>query len=77
MTDDIDRAQDREQQLRADALRDQARRAGLAGKTMADSATECLDCDAPIPEARRWAVPGCQRCVECASVFERKKGRAL
>lgn len=73
MTDDIDRAQDREQQLRADALRDQARRAGLAGKTMTDSATECMDCDALIPEARRWAVPGCQRCVKCQTIFEQKK----
>ena len=72
MTDDIDRAQDREQQLRADALRDQARRAGLAGKTGADSATECIDCGALIPEARRWAVPGCQRCVKCQSIFEQQ-----
>ena len=77
MTDFFDRAQARELQLREDALRDQARRAGLAGKTGDDSATECIDCDALIPEARRWAVPGCQRCVECASVQERKKGRAL
>lgn len=75
MTDDIDRAQDREQQLRADALRDQARRAGLAGKTMSDSATECIDCEAQIPEARRWAVPGCQRCVKCETAQERMKGR--
>ena len=77
MTDDIDRAQDREQQLRADALRDQARRAGLAGKTGADSATECIDCDALIPEARRSAVPGCQRCVKCQTAYENKKGWPL
>lgn len=77
MTDDIDRAQDREQQLRADALRDQARRAGLAGKTGADSATECIDCGVLIPEARRQAIPGCQRCVKCQTTREPKKGRAL
>lgn len=75
MSDDIDRAQDREQQLRDDALRDQARRSGLAGKTMADSAAECTDCGEPIPQARRWAVPGCERCVECAAANEFKKGR--
>lgn len=76
MSDDIDRAQAREQQLREDALRDQVRRAGLTGKTMADSAVECIDCDAQIPEARRWAVPGCERCVMCAGRQE-KKGRPL
>ena len=27
--------------------------------------TECEDCDAPIPEARRQAVPGVRRCVRC------------
>ena len=71
MTDFFDRAQARELQLREDALRDQARRAGLAGKTGDDSATEC-DCGALIPEARRWAVPGCQRCVKCQSIFEQQ-----
>lgn len=73
MTDFFDRAQARELQIRQDALRDQARRAGLAGKTGADSATECIDCDAQIPEARRWAMPGCQRCVKCQSIFEQQK----
>ena len=73
MTDFFDRAQARELQLREDALRDQVRRAGLVGKTMADSATECIDCDAQIPEARRWAMPGCQRCVKCQSTFEQQK----
>ncbi|EED67944.1 TraR/DksA family transcriptional regulator [Comamonas testosteroni] len=76
MTDFFDRAQARELQLREDALRDQTRRAGLSGKTEADSATECA-CGALIPEARRKAVPGCQRCVKCESAQERKKGRAL
>lgn len=76
MTDFFDRAQARELQLREDALREQTRRAGLAGKTAADSAAKCA-CGAQIPEARRNAVPGCQRCVKCESAQERKKGRAL
>jgi phage/conjugal plasmid C-4 type zinc finger TraR family protein len=29
------------------------------------SARECVDCGAPIPEARREAVPGVQRCIPC------------
>lgn len=77
MSDDIDRAQAREQQLREDALRDHARRAGLQVKRMTDPATECTDCNAPIPEARRKAVPGCTRCVKCESAQELKKGWPL
>ena len=72
MTDLFDRAQARELQMRQDALRDHARRAGLAGKTGADSATECIDCGSQIPEARRWAMPGCQRCVKCQTIFEQQ-----
>jgi phage/conjugal plasmid C-4 type zinc finger TraR family protein len=29
--------------------------------------TRCEDCDAPIPEARRRAVPGVRLCVACQS----------
>lgn len=71
MTDDIDRASEREAELLAEALYQQARRAGLTGKTVADSATECAECGAPIPQARRVAVPGCQLCVACQSRAER------
>lgn len=77
MTDDIDRAQDLEARQRDTALRRQATRAGLQGKAMTDSAIECQDCEQPIPQARRWAVPGCQRCVKCQSAQERMKGRLL
>ncbi|MFT4190854.1 MAG: TraR/DksA family transcriptional regulator [Comamonas sp.] len=75
MTDDIDRAAAREQQLRDDALRDHARRAGLAGKTAADSATECGDCGEPIPAGRRRAVPGVRLCVACQALQERRQHR--
>lgn len=30
-----------------------------------DSAEFCVECDEPIPEARRQAIPGVQLCVEC------------
>ena len=29
------------------------------------SLTHCEDCEEPIPEARRQAVPGVRRCVSC------------
>ena len=71
MTDDVDRASAREQEMLSDALRDQARRAGLAGKTEADSATYC-ECGEEIPPQRRRAVPGCQQCVACQSRLEKQ-----
>jgi len=67
LTDDIDRASEREAEMRADALFEQARRAGLQGKTVADSAEYCeaSGCGVRIPKARRVAVPGCLYCVAC------------
>jgi phage/conjugal plasmid C-4 type zinc finger TraR family protein len=32
-----------------------------------ESLTHCEDCDKPIPEARREAVPGVRLCVKCQS----------
>ena len=72
--DDVDRASQREAELLRDALRDQARRAGLAGKTAADSAESCRSCGEDIPALRRRAVPGCQLCVVCQARSERAKG---
>lgn len=76
MSDDVDRASEREALFLADALRDQARRAGLGGKTVDDSAHCCVRCDEPIAQARRRALPGVQTCVHCAALAERayKKG---
>lgn len=75
MTDDVDRASEREAELLADALRDQARRAGLAGKTVADSAEWCERCGDEIPQARRVAVPGCLCCVACQTRQEKRGAR--
>ena len=32
-----------------------------------ESLTHCAECDEPIPEKRREAIPGVKLCVECAS----------
>ena len=32
-----------------------------------DSRTHCAECEEPIPEARRRAVPGVKLCVDCQS----------
>ena len=75
LIDDIDRAQAREAEILSDALRDQSLRAGLAGKTSADSAEVCQarGCGEVIPEKRRNALPGCQYCVACQGRIEKSK----
>ena len=70
MTDIFDRASEHEEVDRADALAAQARRAGLAGKTVADSALDCRICDDPIPEECRRFLPGVQTCVHCQADLE-------
>ncbi|WP_142865436.1 TraR/DksA C4-type zinc finger protein, partial [Klebsiella pneumoniae] len=32
----------------------------------------CIDCDAPIPPARRRAIPGVQCCITCQEIAELK-----
>lgn len=36
------------------------------------SRKDCLDCGENIPEARRKAVQGCLRCIQCETEFERR-----
>lgn len=36
------------------------------------SAERCEECDEPIPEPRRAAVPGCQTCASCQEEIELK-----
>ncbi len=38
-----------------------------------ESATHCDECDAPIPEARRRAIPGVRICIACQSELEAKQ----
>lgn len=71
MTDVFDRASEREEEFRADALADQDRRAGLVGKTVEDSATHCRVCEARIPEKRRRALPGVETCIRCQEELEK------
>lgn len=63
--DEIDRAQSVNEQLQADALGAWKRR-----QPSGQSRSFCIDCDEPIPDARRRAVPGCCRCIDCQRAFE-------
>lgn len=70
MTDVFDRAQEREEEMRSDALAERYRRAH--GHAPRLSASACIHCDSVIPEARRLAVPGVQTCIECQTDIERQ-----
>jgi len=37
-----------------------------------ESATHCRECGAPIPEARRQALPGVQLCIACQKEADAK-----
>ena len=73
--DDIDRAQEREQEIRADALAERRRRVQSAapGDWERASATHCDACGEPIPLDRRRVLPGVRLCVVCATEEELRR----
>ena len=40
-----------------------------------ESLHECEECGAAIPEARRKAVPGSRRCIECQQTMESQRSQ--
>lgn len=46
-------------------------RARNAHRAVGESAAVCDECDEPIPEARRQAIPGVRLCVACQSGRDR------
>lgn len=72
MVDVIDRANDHAEFLLEQAM--QQRQASL-GVARAEPLTECLDCGHDIPEERRFAIAGCETCVDCQTVREARRGR--
>lgn len=77
MTDIYDRASDREQELRDDAIAAQRRRSDASSTQ--PSRRFCAVCEAAIPRERREHVPGVQTCVDCQRDLEialnRHRGR--
>ncbi len=63
--DDIDYAQAINEQFLETALEDHRRHMPTG-----ESLTHCEDCGEEIPEARRKAVPGCRRCIDCQTLHE-------
>ncbi|GJK63555.1 TraR/DksA family transcriptional regulator [Klebsiella quasipneumoniae subsp. similipneumoniae] len=66
MADAMDFAQQREQEDRERHI------SNARSRIAAPSRFLCEICDAPIPEARRIAIPGVAFCVTCQEVTELK-----
>ncbi len=47
------------------SIEDELRRMQARPMPRGDSLSHCAECDEPIPEARRVAIPGVKLCVEC------------
>lgn len=62
MADAIDLAQQREQEDRERHI------SNARSRIAAPSRFICEECDAPIPEARRIAIPGVALCVTCQQI---------
>ena len=47
------------------SIQDQLARLKARRGPVGDSLTHCADCEEPIPEARRTAIPGVKLCIDC------------
>lgn len=48
------------------SISDELARLKVRRQPVGDSLTNCADCEEPIPEARREAIPGVKLCIDCA-----------
>jgi phage/conjugal plasmid C-4 type zinc finger TraR family protein len=71
MTDIIDLAQAREEQLRADALAECGRKASAAAPL--PWPRDCGDCGDPIPADRAEVLPNAELCRPCQTRRERPR----
>jgi len=56
-----------------DATVDDAVKRARSRMNKGPSLTHCEECDAPIPEARRNAVPGVRLCVACQTAHDEEE----
>lgn len=74
MADDIDRAQERDAELRELAIARQLVRA-RAALARTNPSGECGACGVGIDPRRLAALPGAQLCIECAQTEEIRRVR--
>lgn len=66
---DIDRAIERDQAVVARSVLNITKLVSSGYER--ETPTHCVDCDDPIPEQRRRAVPWSDRCVSCQETHEK------
>jgi len=49
------------------SISDELARLRARAQPAGESLRHCAECDEPIPEARRAAIPGVKLCIDCAS----------
>lgn len=54
-----------EEQIDASIADELARLKATRRAPVGDSLTNCAECDEPIPQARRAAIPGVKLCIDC------------
>ena len=54
------------------SIQDELARMKALRRPVGESLTHCADCDEPIPEARRQAIPGVKLCVDCQQDRDRR-----
>jgi len=47
------------------SIEDELKRMQAQKRPVGESLTHCAECEEPIPEARRQAIPGVKLCVDC------------
>ncbi|NDR54874.1 DksA/TraR family C4-type zinc finger protein [Aliiruegeria sabulilitoris] len=48
-----------------DSIQDELSRMKARAHPVGESLTHCAECEEPIPEARRVALPGVKLCIDC------------
>jgi phage/conjugal plasmid C-4 type zinc finger TraR family protein len=66
-------AQDGAIQEQIDATVESAVQLAKSRLPRGESLTHCEECEAPIPEARRKALPGVRLCIGCQAEMERQQ----
>lgn len=56
------------------SIEDELKRMKLQSQPAAPSRSHCAECEEPIPEVRRRAIPGVRLCVDCQ---EERDGAAV
>ncbi len=56
------------------SIEDELKRMQALRRTpVGDSLESCAECDEPIPEARRLAIPGVKLCIDCQQARDRRQ----